>query len=251
MTEAITATPGTRVVNGRQVPEAGTWAIDPSHASFEFVARHLMAKVRGNFSGVSGVATIAEIPEESTLEVEIDASTIDTKDPNRDAHLRSNDFFGVEDHPTISFRSTAVRSGEGENEWQVDGDLTIKGVTRPVTVDVEFLGAGIDPWATSGSASRAWSPWSTGRTGAWSGTPPWSRAGSCWPSRSDWRSRPSWSRSNQHLRDIGRRRGLSARGTGRRLGHARGTGRGSRGGGRRYPADRRSAGALRRVPRRG
>jgi polyisoprenoid-binding protein YceI len=146
MTEAITATPGTRVVNGRQVPEVGTWAIDPSHASFEFVARHLMAKVRGSFSSVSGVATIAEVPEESTLEVEIDASTIDTKDPNRDAHLRSNDFFGVEDHPTISFRSTAVRPGEGENEWKVDGDLTIKGGPRPVTVDVEFLGAGVDPW---------------------------------------------------------------------------------------------------------
>jgi polyisoprenoid-binding protein YceI len=146
MTEAITATPGTRVVNGRQVPEAGTWAIDPSHASFEFVARHLMAKVRGSFSGVSGVATVAEVPEESTLEVEIDASTIDTKDPNRDAHLRSNDFFGVEDHPTTNFRSTAVRPGEGANEWKVDGDLTIKGVTRPVTVDVEFLGAAIDPW---------------------------------------------------------------------------------------------------------
>ena len=146
MTEAITATPGTRVVNGSQVPEPGTWAIDPSHASFEFVARHLMAKVRGSFSGVSGVATVAEVPEESTLEIEIDTTTIDTKDPNRDAHLRSNDFFSVEDHPTISFRSTAVRPDEGENEWKVDGDLTIKGVTRPVTVDVEFLGAGIDPW---------------------------------------------------------------------------------------------------------
>jgi polyisoprenoid-binding protein YceI len=146
MTEAITATPGTRVVKGRQVPEAGTWAIDPSHASFEFVARHLMAKVRGSFPGVSGVATVAEVPEESTLEIEIDTTTIDTKDPNRDAHLRSNDFFSVEDHPTISFRSTAVRPDEGENEWKVDGDLTIKGVTRPVTVDVEFLGAGIDPW---------------------------------------------------------------------------------------------------------
>jgi polyisoprenoid-binding protein YceI len=146
MTEAITATPGARVVNGRQVPEPGTWAIDPSHASFEFVARHLMAKVRGSFPGVSGVATVAEVPEESTLEIEIDTTTIDTKDSNRDAHLRSNDFFGVEDHPTISFRSTAVRPDEGENEWKVDGNLTIKGVTRPVTVDVEFLGAGIDPW---------------------------------------------------------------------------------------------------------
>ena len=105
-----------------------------------------MAKVRGNFSGVSGVATVAEVPEESTLEIEIDATTVDTKDATRDAHLRSNDFFGVEDHPTISFRSTGVRPGEGENEWQVDGDLTIKGVTRPVTVDLEFLGGAIDPW---------------------------------------------------------------------------------------------------------
>ena len=146
MTEVATATSGTRLVEGRQVPEVGSWAIDPSHASFGFVARHLMAKARGSFSGVSGVATIAEVPEESTLEVEIDASTIDTKDANRDAHLQSNDFFGVEDHPTISFRSTGVRPGKGEHEWQVDGDLTIKGTTRPVTVDVEFLGGAIDPW---------------------------------------------------------------------------------------------------------
>jgi polyisoprenoid-binding protein YceI len=146
MTEAATATPGTRVVDGRQVPEVGTWAIDPSHASFEFVARHLMAKVRGRLPAVSGVATVAEVPEESTLEVEIDASSIDTRDETRDAHLRSGDFFGVEDHPTIGFRSTAVRPGDGENQWKVDGDLTIRGVARPVTVDVEFLGAGVDPW---------------------------------------------------------------------------------------------------------
>jgi polyisoprenoid-binding protein YceI len=146
MTEAISATPKTRIVNGRHVPEVGTWAIDPSHASFEFVARHLMAKVRGRFSGVSGVVTIAEVPEESTLELEIDASTVDTSDPRRDDHLRSSDFFGVEDDPTISFRSTAVRPGASDNEWKVDGDLTIRGVRRPVTVDVEFLGAGVDPW---------------------------------------------------------------------------------------------------------
>jgi polyisoprenoid-binding protein YceI len=145
MSEAVT-TSGTRVVNGRQVPEAGTWEIDPVHASFEFVARHLMAKVRGRFPAVSGVATVAEAPEESTLEIEIDASSIDTQDETRDTHMRSNDFFGVEDHPTISFRSTAVRPGAGENEWKVDGDLTIRGVARPVTVDVEFLGAGTDPW---------------------------------------------------------------------------------------------------------
>src|SRR5215216_3324505 len=117
MTEAITAMPGVRVVNGRPVPEPGTWEIDPSHQSFGFVARHLMAKVRGRFSAVSGAATVAEVPGDSTLEIEIDTTTVDTGDPTRDGHLRSNDFFGAEDHPTISFRSTAVRPDEGESEW--------------------------------------------------------------------------------------------------------------------------------------
>jgi polyisoprenoid-binding protein YceI len=145
MSEAVT-TAGTRVVDGRQVPEVGTWEIDPAHASFEFVARHLMSKVRGNFSGVQGVATVAEVPEASTLEVEMDATTVDTRDQTRDGHLRSNDFFGAEDHPTISFRSTGIRPAEGETHWKVDGDLTIRGVTRPVTVEVEFLGGGTDPW---------------------------------------------------------------------------------------------------------
>jgi polyisoprenoid-binding protein YceI len=145
MSEAVT-TAGTRIVNGRPVPEPGSWEIDPSHASFEFVARHLMSKVRGNFSGVQGVATVAEVPEASTLEVEIDATTVDTRDQTRDGHLRSNDFFGAEDHPTISFRSTSIRPGDGETTWKVDGDLTIKGTTRPVTVDLEFLGGAIDPW---------------------------------------------------------------------------------------------------------
>ena len=146
MSEGVATTPGSRIVDGRVVPEVGVWEIDPSHQAFEFIARHLMAKVRGRFPGVSGAATIAEVPEESTLEIEIDANSIDTKDETRDAHMRSDDFFGVEEHPTISFRSTAVRPGKGENEWQVEGDLTIKGNTRPVTVDLEFLGGATDPW---------------------------------------------------------------------------------------------------------
>src|SRR4029450_5761316 len=138
--------PGSGVVDGRVVPEVGGWEIDPSHQAFEFVARHLMAKVRGRFPGVTGAATIAERPQDSTLEIEIDANTIDTKDETRDAHMRSDDFFGVEEHPKITFRSTGVRPGGGDNEWKVDGDLTIRGTTRPVTVDVEFLGSGLDPW---------------------------------------------------------------------------------------------------------
>ena len=146
MSEGVSTAPGSRVVDGRVVPEVGVWEIDPSHQAFEFVARHLMAKVRGRFPAAKGAATIAERSEDSTLEIEIDANSIDTQDETRDAHMRSDDFFGVEDHPTISFRSTAVRPGKGENEWEVDGDLTIKGNTRPVTVDVEFLGSNLDPW---------------------------------------------------------------------------------------------------------
>jgi polyisoprenoid-binding protein YceI len=146
MSEGVAATPGTRIVNGRQVPEPGRYEIDPAHQSFEWIARHLMHKVRGRFPGVTGVATIAEVPEESTLEIEIDANSIDTQDDTRDAHMRSNDFFGVEEHPTISFRSTGVRPGDGDNQWKVDGELTVKGTTRPITVDVEFEGAAVDPW---------------------------------------------------------------------------------------------------------
>jgi polyisoprenoid-binding protein YceI len=146
MSEGVAATPGTRIVNGRQVPEPGRYEIDPAHQSFEWIARHLMHKVRGRFPAVTGVATIAEVPEESTLEIEIDANSIDTQDDTRDAHMRSNDFFGVEEHPTISFRSTGVRPGDGDNQWKVDGELTVKGTTRPITVDVEFEGAAVDPW---------------------------------------------------------------------------------------------------------
>ena len=131
MSEQVGTTPGSRVVDGRVVPEVGVWEIDPSHQAFEFVARHLMAKVRGRFPGASGAATIAERPADSTLEIDIDANTIDTKDETRDAHMRSDDFFGVEEHPRITFRSTGVRPGEGENNWKVDGDLTIRGNTPP------------------------------------------------------------------------------------------------------------------------
>jgi YceI-like domain/Glycine transporter len=126
MSQAVTATPGVRVVGGRQVPEVGSYAVDPSHASFEFVARHLMAKVHGKFSGVSGVATVAERPEDATLEIELDTTSIDTGDATRDGHLRSSDFFGVEDHPTISFRSTGIRPG--------DGETLLSRIRRPIDV---------------------------------------------------------------------------------------------------------------------
>jgi polyisoprenoid-binding protein YceI len=156
MSDAAAPTAVTRVVNGRTVPVAGTYTFDPAHSSFEFVARHLMAKLRGRFERFTGTVHIAEVPEESSVEVEIDADSVNTREERRDAHLRSADFFKIEDHPKISFRSTAVRPGEEENRWLLDGDLTILGVTRPVTWDVEFHGATQDPWGGQRAAFSAW-----------------------------------------------------------------------------------------------
>ncbi len=153
MTEAAVVA---RQVGGRTVPAAGTWAVDLSHSSFEFVARHLMAKVRGRFSGVSGGIEIAEEPERSSAQIEIDVASVDTRDERRDGHLRSPDFFDVGNHPKITFRSTAVRPGADETRWQLDGDLTILGVTRPVTFDLEFHGATLDPWGGQRAAFSAW-----------------------------------------------------------------------------------------------
>jgi polyisoprenoid-binding protein YceI len=151
-----TATAVTRQVGGRTIPIAGTWKFDPAHSSFEFVARHMMAKVRGRFLSVDGTVKIAEVPEESSVEVEIDVSSVNTREERRDAHLRSPDFFDVEKYPKITFHSTAVRPGGEENKWVLEGDLTIKGVTRPVTWEVEFHGATQDPWGGQRAAFSAW-----------------------------------------------------------------------------------------------
>ena len=166
MAEAVTITPGTRVINGRQLPQIGTWTIDASHASFEFVARHLMAKVRGRFPDVSGEAHITEVPEESSLEVEIDASTIDTRDTDRDAHLRSSDFFGVEDHPTISFRSTAVRRARARTSGRSTATSPSRASPARSPSTSSSSAAPSTRGATSASASPGSSPRSTGRTGA-------------------------------------------------------------------------------------
>jgi polyisoprenoid-binding protein YceI len=151
-----TAIAVTRQVGGRTIPIAGTWKFDLAHSSFEFVARHMMAKVRGSFLAVDGTVTIAEVPEESSVEVEIEVSSVNTRDERRDGHLRSPDFFDVDKHPEITFRSTAVRPGGEETRWLLEGDLTIIGVTRPVTWEVEFHGANQDPWGGQRAAFSAW-----------------------------------------------------------------------------------------------
>jgi polyisoprenoid-binding protein YceI len=136
----------TRTVRGHEVPPPGRWSIDPAHSELQFIARHMMiAKVRGRFREFSGTLNIAEVPEQSWVEVTIKAASIDTGDQQRDAHLRSPDFLDVERYPELRFRSTSVREGDGDR-WQVTGDLTIRDVTRPVTLDVEYCGAATDPW---------------------------------------------------------------------------------------------------------
>lgn len=136
----------TQTYDRSTLPAAGEWRIDPAHTTVGFVARHLMVtKVRGRFADVDGVARIAEQPEDSTVEVTIGAASIDTRSEDRDAHLRSPDFLDVERFPTLTFRSTGVRY-EGGEHWKLDGELTVKDVTRPVTLDVEYEGQSPDPW---------------------------------------------------------------------------------------------------------
>lgn len=125
----------------------GTWAIDPSHSEVGFTVRHLMSKVRGRFHSFEGVLQVAENPLESTATATIDLSSVDTGNADRDNHLRSGDFFSVESSPTMRFVTTGIREQDGE--IVATGDLTIKDVTRPVDLQVEYLGVGTDPWGGS------------------------------------------------------------------------------------------------------
>jgi len=140
------ATTFTREYQGVQVPQPGTYALDKGHTTIEFVGRHLMiTKVRGRFTEFDGQLVIGEAPEDSSVEVTIDTASVDTSDEKRDGHLRSADFLDVENYPKMAFRSTRIEVGR-DGTAKVTGDLTVKDVTRPVTLDVEFDGAQADPW---------------------------------------------------------------------------------------------------------
>ena len=134
-----------RTHDDRLIPGAGVYDLDGAHTSVEFVGRHLMiTKVRGRFSDVRGRITIGEEPEESHVNVEIGAASLSSGNDDRDAHLRSPDFFDVERNPTITFTSTAV-TALPDSTWEVVGDLTVRDTTRPVTLQVDFDGADISP----------------------------------------------------------------------------------------------------------
>jgi polyisoprenoid-binding protein YceI len=124
----------------------GTYVLDPSHSQLGFVARHAMVtKVRGSFNDVSGSATVdGANPSESSLSVTVQAASVDTRNEGRDAHLRSADFFDAEQYPELTFVGTGF-AVDGD-EVTVSGDLTIKGVTHPVTIPFEFQGAATDPF---------------------------------------------------------------------------------------------------------
>jgi polyisoprenoid-binding protein YceI len=123
----------------------GTWNVDPVHSTVGFAARHLMiAKVRGRFSTFSGTITVPEDRLATKVQASVELSSISTGDEQRDAHLRTADFFDIENHPSMTFESTNIKAlGD---DYVLSGDLTIKGITRTVDFDLEFEGVGPDPW---------------------------------------------------------------------------------------------------------
>jgi polyisoprenoid-binding protein YceI len=123
----------------------GTWTIDPSHTEIGFSVRHLVSKVRGKFEAFEGTIVTQEDLTASTVNVTVDLNSINTGSTDRDNHLRSADFFEVETHPKMTFVSTGIVQ-KSDTDFVVTGDLTIKGVTKPVELATEFLGEGGDPW---------------------------------------------------------------------------------------------------------
>ena len=135
---------GTRPFEGLQIPAPGTYVLDAAHKRVGFVAKHLMiAKVRGQFAEATATITIGEDPLTSSVTASIVAASIETGQVDRDNHLRSGDFFEAEKYPTLEFRSTGIKSHAGA-EFVLDGELTIKGVTKPVELVVEFEGAAVN-----------------------------------------------------------------------------------------------------------
>lgn len=124
----------------------GTYTIDPTHSRIGFVTRHAMVtKVRGSFNDFEGTATTGADLADTSIDLTAQVASIDTRNADRDQHLKAGDFFGADEFPTLTFRSTQVTATDADT-LRVTGDLTIKGTTRPVTVDFDFEGAATDPF---------------------------------------------------------------------------------------------------------
>lgn len=144
----------TRTTVASRTPTAGVWQIDQSHSDLRITARHLMvAKVRGTFADFAGTIVVADDPTESTVEFEAKAASITTGTADRDAHLRSQDFLDADQYPLITFTSTAL--APAGDRWKLSGDLTIRGITKPVTFDMAFEGEMTDPYGNTKAAFNA------------------------------------------------------------------------------------------------
>ncbi|WP_430592716.1 YceI family protein [Humidisolicoccus flavus] len=133
---------------------AGTYEIDASHSSVGFSIRHMMvAKVRGEFTDVSGTIVLAEDPAASSIDAKIDPATIATRNADRDAHLRSGDFFATDEHPEWSFTGKGIREHNGD--LLLDGELQMRGITKPVTFELEFGGIGPDVYGNTRAGASA------------------------------------------------------------------------------------------------
>ena len=145
MTGTTPAAAARRNLAGTMLPAPGRWQIDPDHTDVAFIGRHFMlTKIRGRFTGVTGAILVAQEPGQSTAEVTIDMASVESGSQARDDHLRSADFFDTAHHPAATFSGRAF-------EWQgtqgkLAGELTIRGVTRPVTLQAGYLGQVTDPW---------------------------------------------------------------------------------------------------------
>lgn len=134
-----------RVYQGVSFPHPGEYTVDPAHTAVEFVARHMLTKVRGRFTDFAGTITVGDRPEDSSARIAVRTASVTTDNEQRDAHLHTSDFFEVEAYPELTFTSTAFRP-TGGTAFELDGELTVKGITRPVTLTGEFLGWGTDGW---------------------------------------------------------------------------------------------------------
>jgi polyisoprenoid-binding protein YceI len=141
-------------IAGVRLPPAGKYELDTAHTAVEFVARHILTKVRGRFRDFAGWIDIAEDPEGSSTEIEIRTASIQTNVEQRDQHLKSDDFLSVERWPVMTFRSTGVRHTGGAT-FELDGELTIRDVTRPITLKGEYLGTGTSPYGQTVLAATA------------------------------------------------------------------------------------------------
>ena len=145
MTQTEPAGEFTRLAGGAELPAPGRWQIDPGHTELAFIGRHFMlTKVRGRFTGVTGVIQVAEEPGQTTVEVTVNMASVESGSPARDEHLRSADFFHTARHPEATFSGRAA-------DWDgtrglLAGELTIRGISRPVTLSAEYRGHVADPW---------------------------------------------------------------------------------------------------------